>query len=785
LKKNPQSLVFTRLADGYRKRGDIQQAIDVCSRGLANHPDSATGHIILGRCYLEQEKLKEALEEFISVIGHDRRNQVAIKMLADVYARQGMKDKAGDLYGYLFAMDADNGSLANLTETFAGTGKTNIYEILEFSPLVEGAGGENAGNGFLDESVSAQPADGASGASFAQTMQFGAEELSAGNETQDAAFTQTMKYDSGQLSPASSAEVELEAALQESATDGNTVTGDDISERMATMFEEEGQSAVEPSRTIDENIISDAEAFPPSPVPFAAPGADIVQTEAASPSVDIFEELKGSQPPITLSNEEQAASNVSGEDIVSRMTEMFDEPGAEAKNVVEVIGQGEKEIRDSEPVVFEEDGPKESDVVQGNQDNRIDVEESGDSLDGPAQLLDTAVTFEPEITAPDTVISGDDIAQRLETIFEEEPIALQNTIERLETAAGQEKPTETPEEGEIETIADERPADIDHDAVDEVLEMAEVAGEMIKENVGGDEIDMEVHENGVAGAGESVFVESDETSRTYEASSKLMLDEETPPEDAPEMSGSDVVTRLEELFPESLLTEDSLSKVEEIPEGEKDEETVNQGFYTISGNSAETAQSEDIVLEKLDDVEFEAPSASKTTDDPDSGEKPNASTADDRGLNRNEMLDAPPPFVAVNPEESLAAGNLGSALIDGGPFRESGGRDDQSLEYSIPDHVLTPTLADIYFQQGQPRLAVQIYERLLRKDPDNERIARRIEEIKKLIALMPEPPAEVKNAAKKPAPKTQLPRSGKSSTTPKPLAGVRIKKNLKKKPKNG
>jgi hypothetical protein len=45
LKGNPRSLVFSRLADSFRKRGDIQQAVDVCSLGLKNHPRSTTGQI--------------------------------------------------------------------------------------------------------------------------------------------------------------------------------------------------------------------------------------------------------------------------------------------------------------------------------------------------------------------------------------------------------------------------------------------------------------------------------------------------------------------------------------------------------------------------------------------------------------------------------------------------------------------------------------------------------------------------------------------------------------------
>ncbi len=57
---------------------------------------------------------------------------------------------------------------------------------------------------------------------------------------------------------------------------------------------------------------------------------------------------------------------------------------------------------------------------------------------------------------------------------------------------------------------------------------------------------------------------------------------------------------------------------------------------------------------------------------------------------------------------------------------------------SLPDHVLTPTFADIYLQQNQPIIAKQIYERLLEKDADNDLYLERIEEIDTYISLHPE-----------------------------------------------
>jgi len=51
----------------------------------------------------------------------------------------------------------------------------------------------------------------------------------------------------------------------------------------------------------------------------------------------------------------------------------------------------------------------------------------------------------------------------------------------------------------------------------------------------------------------------------------------------------------------------------------------------------------------------------------------------------------------------------------------------------LPDHILTPTFAQIYLEQGQPYLAKQIYERLLSQDPENDTYAEELEKINGIV----------------------------------------------------
>ena len=678
IKDNPRSLVFSRLADSYRKRGDIDRAINVCGAGLENDPTSLTGRIILGRCFLEQEKVKEAVEEFIKVVAADHRNQIALKMLADIYVRQGMNEKAGGLYSFLRSMDPHNDSVVTLCAHFKGTGQTNIYEILgislgkEVSETTTSAAEQLQGETFGFAGPKATDSAGAEGplsadsGPFAQTMQFDVEELRAGPSNEQALVD------------------ELVSEGERNRPD--TVTGDDISSRMSTMFEE-------PAESLSENT-------------------EIAQSPVESADLPAFVEERGDFS-LEAADGAAAAEEISGSDISSRIEQLFGEapsegPSTETHVYDPLFGSAfQDDMRSSEvaSVGAEEDpaaltpmedsgdvrGPEETDV--SGEDIVSRMSQLFEGPNGPVHSADDddKGVIEGNDAGEDR-ISGDEVAARLETIFEDDGL-------EVGPSASSPNLSEDPafqQESEL-TISSEELSD-------------EIAPE---------------HQPAVQNPSplsEGPYADT------------LTIEENS------EMSGDDVVTRLTEIFPDNLLPKESLSLVDSNPDETGEAGDGHDGFYTMSGGNAQTARSEETLLEKLDDVEIEVPATGSSTEKE---------------------------FV--------------------GPLGESGSssavNDDQ--ECSIPDHVLTPTLADIYFQQGQSRLAVQIYTRLLQRDPDNEKIARRLQDIQSIIAegLAPAPPEEgaSSGATTLPKPKTPRARSSKAKTSGKPLAGVRIKKNMKKK----
>ncbi len=54
LSSNPGSQIFAALADAYRKRGDLDLAFQVCQKGLRNHPDYCSAHLVMAKINLDR-----------------------------------------------------------------------------------------------------------------------------------------------------------------------------------------------------------------------------------------------------------------------------------------------------------------------------------------------------------------------------------------------------------------------------------------------------------------------------------------------------------------------------------------------------------------------------------------------------------------------------------------------------------------------------------------------------------------------------------------------------------
>jgi hypothetical protein len=233
------------------------------------------------------------------------------------------------------------------------------------------------------------------------------------------------------------------------------------------------------------------------------------------------------------------------------------------------------------------------------------------------------------------------------------------------------------------------------------------------------------------------------------------IDEVVIDENVATPDGDAVASRISELFPE-LAEETGAAVPDDADAGEDD---VGAGFYTVTGEDAQTVKTDSALLDTL------------------------------------EPRRTPPiaPFApqAASPAADIESPETDDAVADDGLTGKAGNQTDAD---AIPDHVITPTLADIYYQQGQPRLALQIYRRILDRDPDNPRIVSRLAEIEAAIengevplpaqqqAPAPEPKASAtqKIPAAPRAAADVRPRTRKSAPA-KPLKGIKLTKTQRDK----
>jgi predicted regulator of Ras-like GTPase activity (Roadblock/LC7/MglB family)/lipopolysaccharide biosynthesis regulator YciM len=108
LSQNPDSLIFVPLADAYRKAGQLDEAIEVCKKGLEKHPSYMSARVVLGRIYGEKDMLDEAVTELQKVEKADVDNIMVHIMLGNVYLKKKIYAEAVSQFQRVLALNPDD-----------------------------------------------------------------------------------------------------------------------------------------------------------------------------------------------------------------------------------------------------------------------------------------------------------------------------------------------------------------------------------------------------------------------------------------------------------------------------------------------------------------------------------------------------------------------------------------------------------------------------------------------------------------------------------------------------
>lgn len=141
-KEDPTSRIFAPLAEAYRRMGKVEEAIEICKKGLEHHPDFYGGRVALAKCYIDEKDFESAKRELTLVVASAPDNLMAQRLLGDMYL--ALNDLRAAVHAYKMALLLSPADVA-LSEKVYGlekqilenpTEKTGAQEALTALPNV-------------------------------------------------------------------------------------------------------------------------------------------------------------------------------------------------------------------------------------------------------------------------------------------------------------------------------------------------------------------------------------------------------------------------------------------------------------------------------------------------------------------------------------------------------------------------------------------------------------------------------------------------------------------------
>lgn len=139
----PSQLAFVKLADAYRQEGLSADAVRLCREGLAAHPDSLLGRVILVRALIAEGAIEDAAVELAraralspvdpAVLEAAREVEIARKAGADTAAppEGGPDPLASPTLAALYASQGEGGRAAEILKTVAGRRRQAHLDLLQ------------------------------------------------------------------------------------------------------------------------------------------------------------------------------------------------------------------------------------------------------------------------------------------------------------------------------------------------------------------------------------------------------------------------------------------------------------------------------------------------------------------------------------------------------------------------------------------------------------------------------------------------------------------------------
>jgi tetratricopeptide (TPR) repeat protein len=118
LAREPSSLVFAALSEAYRRRKMLDQAINVCRKGLHHHPGFVSGRVALARAYVDKGETDRAARELENVILAAPDNLIAQGLLLSIYEEKQDWDNLEKTVHRILSVDPQDKKARKSWQTF-------------------------------------------------------------------------------------------------------------------------------------------------------------------------------------------------------------------------------------------------------------------------------------------------------------------------------------------------------------------------------------------------------------------------------------------------------------------------------------------------------------------------------------------------------------------------------------------------------------------------------------------------------------------------------------------
>ncbi len=140
LKDNPASKAFAPLAEGYRKIGELEKALQIASNGVAIHPKFNSGKVALARILIDLKKYDTAEKILLKVTHNDFENLLAHRSLGEIYIHINNLPKALNAFkSALLANPLDTMSSNMVAKLESISAKSFDSETFKYLPVHESA----------------------------------------------------------------------------------------------------------------------------------------------------------------------------------------------------------------------------------------------------------------------------------------------------------------------------------------------------------------------------------------------------------------------------------------------------------------------------------------------------------------------------------------------------------------------------------------------------------------------------------------------------------------------